>query len=274
MITENDVLLILHNDTWFAPSQSDIKKKIVDENGNQIEVAESYYHTSNDGSQIIIRVSNHGTSLNTWVKRRNDPSKSLQNLSVVFSNGPVSSEVKTEPIKMQDENGNTVQRYLYFVVEQYAYRMDRISKADFLKFIEIVKSLDSNNVFQDPFKKKPSKKAARTVLIPKTIDGGDVPPSNNPIHPRQDAVVRNRKHEIDAEGNIVKDSRERWMGHVISEVINQYLKDNLVYESKKKGLSDDEINCKLTHLVSNLHLKGKLSQKEADTILFYGFYRI
>lgn len=62
------------------------------------------------------------------------------------------------------------------------------------------------------------------------------------------------------------------MNQIISEVINQYLKNNLVCERNKKGLNDDEVNSKLTHLVSDLHLKGKLSQEEADTILFYGLY--
>ena len=96
MITENDVLLILNNDPWFRPSNSENKKRIIDANGKFIEVPESYYHNYLGGGGITIRVSNHGTSLSTWLKRRTDPSKAKQNLSVVLSNEPVTSKVVTE----------------------------------------------------------------------------------------------------------------------------------------------------------------------------------
>ncbi|MBR4388484.1 MAG: hypothetical protein IKT00_04815 [Prevotella sp.] len=272
MITENDVLLILHNDSWFEPSKSDKKKIIVDSDGNQISVAESYYHSHSNGSQIIIRVSNHGTSLNTWVKRRNDPSKSLQNLSVVFSNDPISSNVITEPFRTLDGNGNIVEREVYFVVEQYVYRMDKLSKKDFKKFISKLKSLNDNTVFQDPLKKKASKKAARKVLVPQTSDGNEVPPTNNAIHPRQSIVVKNKEHEIDADGNVIKDNKASLINNIIAETIDDYLSKNLLYEKENKLLTDEEIMDKLSKLVSDLHVKGKLTQKESDKILFYGLY--
>ena len=34
MISENDVLLILHNDNWFTPSKSDNKKTVTDKDGD------------------------------------------------------------------------------------------------------------------------------------------------------------------------------------------------------------------------------------------------
>lgn len=37
-------------------------------------------------------------------------------------------------------------------------------------------------------------------------------------------------------------------------------------------LGDEEIMDKLSKLVSDLHVNGKLRQKEADKILFYGLY--
>ena len=222
MITERDVLLILYNDPWFTPSGSVKKKTIIDENGKTIEVPESYYRKIKGGEQILIRVSNHGTSLNTWVKRKADPSKSLQNLTVVFSNEPVSSKRVIEPIEIEDTDGNVVEKNLYFVVEQYVYRMENLSKNDFLKFLKKLKMLDNNKVFTDPFKKKPKKKAARTVLIPRTTDEKEVPPTNNPVHPRQTIVANNKDYEVDADGNLIKETK-RWLNQIVKEVIYEAL---------------------------------------------------
>ena len=99
MVTQEQILLTLYNDKWFTPSKSAKQKEILDYNGNVISVPESYYHTYQDGESILIRVSNHGTTLSTWLKRRKDPSESLQNLSIVFSNEPITSKVITEPTK-------------------------------------------------------------------------------------------------------------------------------------------------------------------------------
>lgn len=212
MITKDEVLLILHNDKWFRPSESENKEKIVDGNGNEIEVATSYYHDTQSGGQILIRVSNHGTWLNTWIKRKKDPSQSLQNLSVIFSNEPVVKKSFTEPTEYVDNNGNIDYRYQYFVVEQYTYRMDNLSKTDFISFIKKLKVLDGNKVFTDPFKKKPNKRATRNVLTPQTMSGEDIPPTNNPVNPRQTIVANNKDYEVDAEGNIIKDWRLRGHG--------------------------------------------------------------
>ena len=117
---------------------------------------------------IIIRVSEHGTSLNTWIRRRTDPSQSLQNLSVIFSNEPVSSKMITEPVKYTDKEGKVALRYLYFVVEQYVYKMENLSKNDFIKFIKKLKLLNSDKVFKDPFKKKPNKREKRIIFCTKS----------------------------------------------------------------------------------------------------------
>ena len=39
MISENDVLQILHNDDWFTPSKSEKKKTVTNKDGNVLEVA-------------------------------------------------------------------------------------------------------------------------------------------------------------------------------------------------------------------------------------------
>ena len=235
MITKDEVLLILLNDPWFSPSKSEEKIAITNKDGNVIEVPKSYYHTYDSGDLIIIRISEHGTSLNTWIKRKTDPSESLQNLSVVFSNEPVSSRTITEPVRIQDKFGNIFERYLYFVIEQYVYRMENMSTKDFTKFIKRIKSLDGNKVFTDPFKKKPKKRARRNVLTPQTMDGKDIPSTNNPVNPRQAIVANNKDYEVDAEGNVIKDWKLRSNGkcvirlhesdirRIVSDIINEII---------------------------------------------------
>ncbi len=220
-MTQNDILQILYNDNWFTPSKSEEQIVMVDSNGNNINVAKSYYHIFSNYEQIWIRVSDHGTSLETWVRRNADPSKSIQNLSVVFSNNPVTSNYVTTPIQTVDSNGNVVTLDLYFVVEQYVYKTENLSKKDFLKFIKKIKALDGKNVFKDPFKKKPSKKATRKVLTPQASDGSVIPSTNNPVHPRQEIVANNKDYEVDADGNIIRDSRirEKDLEKIVNEVI-------------------------------------------------------
>ncbi len=240
MITENEILLILHKDPWFRPSESEYKKKILDDDGNEIEVATSYYHDTNNFEQILIRVSNHGTWLKTWVKRKRDPSKSLQNLSVVFSNEPVKTESFTEPIEYTDKEGNVAYRYLYFVVEQYAYQMKNLSKKDFISLIKKLKVLGDDKVFTDPFKKKPKKRANRQVLTPQTMAGEDIPPANNAVNPRQTIVVNNKEYEVDAEGDIIKNNKQ-YINNIISETIHFYLDSKLLHEHYDRKI-DGAIN--------------------------------
>lgn len=230
MLKEDDVLLILHKDPWFRPSKSEKKKKILDDDGNEIEVAVSYYHEITNGGQILIRVSNHDTWLKTWLKRATDPSKSLQNLSVVFSDKPVKTDLLTEPVKITDKDGKTIYKHLYFVVEQYAYQMATLSKNDFLTFIKKLKTLGSDKVFKDPFKKKPTKRATRNVLTPQTMGREDIPPTNNPVHPRQTIVANNKDFEVDAEGNLIKEMN-RYIERMIDESVRRALKERSMNES-------------------------------------------
>ncbi len=74
MVREDDILLILFNNPWFSPSKNGETKALTNEQGNpivgddgkQIEAPLSYYHICSNGNRITIRVSNHGTALNTW----------------------------------------------------------------------------------------------------------------------------------------------------------------------------------------------------------------
>lgn len=154
MLSETQILLYLHTDDQFSPSKAPNKKIIKDTNGNIIYAAQSYYHNYGNGEQISIRVSNHGTALRTWIKRKVDPTRTIQNLSIVFSNELVSSKLETEPTTYVDSNGEVKTQNLYFVVEQYAYKMDSLSLKDFKKIISKLKHLDDNTVFNDPFKKE------------------------------------------------------------------------------------------------------------------------
>lgn len=70
MLTKEQILLFLHTDSWFIPSKSDNKETITDNDGNAVEVSKSDYHRINDNCKIQIRVSDHGTYMDTWVKHK------------------------------------------------------------------------------------------------------------------------------------------------------------------------------------------------------------
>lgn len=210
MLSKEGILRYLNSDKWFTPNKSTTRVEIADNDGNIIKVAQSYYHHfDNDSGHIEIRVSDHGTYLNTWIKRKRDPSISLQNLSVVFSNEPITSNLTTEPIYTIDNNGNEVKTYVYFVVEQYVYRLDNLDVKDFKKVISQIKNLGKDGVFNDPLRKKPSKRANRKVLTPNDQTDQPIPPSNNQVNPRQSVVTANKDNEVDKDGNVIKDSKKR-----------------------------------------------------------------
>lgn len=224
MLTNEQILSYLYHDSWFTPSKSPKKHKIIVD-GKEIEVSESYYHIYDDIGQIVIRVSDHGTYLNTWVKHKDDPTISLQNLSVVFSNGPIEYSKKTEPRKIREKDGTISTKYIYFVVEQYAYRLNNLNEEDFKKVIGQVKKLDTNTVFLDPLRKKPSKKANRTPLTPNDINDNPIPSSTNNVHPRQSIVAANKDNEVDAFGNVLaNESITCKISQIITETVNSYLK--------------------------------------------------
>ena len=160
-------------------------------------VSSSYYHIIKGIGKIIIRVSNHATYLQTWFKSNNNPELSLQNLSVIFTDYPTTFNRKVEPKISFDERGKKIETYSYFIVEQYEYRIDKITIKDFNKIIKTLKSLETNGVFNDPLRKRSDVKANRRVLTPLDINGEDIP----------SAVDNNRDKEIDASGNIIKDSK-------------------------------------------------------------------
>lgn len=211
MVREDDILLILHNNPWFTPSKSEDKRvltdaqgnPIIDEDGNQIESPLSYYHICSNGNQITIRVSNHGTALNTWVKHPPDPSLQLQNVSVVFSDGAVSSERKTEEQYTLDSTGKRVKTYKYFVVEQFVYRIQNQSPKSIEKVIKSLEKLDpiggtddtTPSEFKDPLRKNKSKKATVQILTPLDSDGKEIDPSTNPVNPRQTRIVNDGPNE-------------------------------------------------------------------------------
>ncbi len=217
MITENDILLALSTDSWFSPSRSKKKKIIKDKDGKEQIVAKSYYHVTPGGVRVRIRVSDHGTKLETWIKRGPNPAMSLQNLSVVFSDLPINYSLNTAgQIVGTDEKGNPIKKYTYFVVEQYLYLPCNISMNDFKRIINKIKTISSSIVFNDPLYKEPKKRASRTVLTPNDEEGEAVPQSTNPVHPRQTIVANNKEKEIDANGNIITESELR---HIIREAL-------------------------------------------------------
>lgn len=196
--------------------------------GNEIEVSESYYHTlSNNLGQILIRVSNHGTYLKTWINRYDDPTKSLQNLSIIFSDGPITSNTEIE----KSPSGELV----YFVVEQYLYRIDNISKKDFIKIINQLKKLEDDLVFLDPLKKKVKKRANRQVLTPIDVySGNPVPSTKNPVSARQTIVAKNKYKEVDKDGNVLEHKKKKTL--IITE--QQY--NDLINKSFRTLLTEDQ----------------------------------
>lgn len=204
MITKQDLLSYLNNDNWFVPSNSPYKTIIKDSSGKDMEVPKSYYHQFKNGCYIKIRVSDHGTSLNTWVRRRYKPNDSLQNLSLVFCGQPISSKLEIVDANGKDEKGASDSKPLYFVVEQYHYNINYMQLKDFIKIIKVVKQLGNDRVFVDPFRDKPSKKANRTVLTPNDRNGKKIPSGNNIVHPRQTTVADNPYKEVDANRNVLE----------------------------------------------------------------------
>ena len=222
-MTKNDILILLNTDKWFRPGKGKNTIEMIDSDGNKVNVSRSYYHIYNNGDQMWLRVSEHGTYLKTWLKRIIDPTKSLQNLSIIFSDEPVSSDLKTEKELVIGNDGRQKEVYTYFVVEQYWYHINNLSKNDFKVFTKKLKSLGNDNVFTDPLKKKSSKRASRSVLEPQKEDGTVILPSTNPVHPRQTAVANNKDYEIDAGGNIIEKRLFVIIDNIITEEINKLL---------------------------------------------------
>ena len=232
MVREDDVLL---NNPWFSPSKNGKTKALTNENGNpviggdgkQIQAPLSYYHICSNGNRITIRVSNHGTALSTWVKHHPDPSLQLQNVSIVFADGPVTSERKTEEQYVLDASGNRVKKYKFFVVEQFVYQIGNQTTNSIEKVIKSLEKLDPKGdnkgqtppEFKDPLRKQPDKKAGTNILIPQDSEGNDLDPSINPIHPRQSKIL---KDKTDESRKVIRISEED-IRHMICECFKKIL---------------------------------------------------
>lgn len=219
MIREDDILFCLSQDNWFIPSKSVHKKQLfnedgtpmVDDKGDEIIVPVSYYKSLRNGTQLVIRFSNHGTDLETWVKHNPNPTQSLQNVSVVFTHSIAKPKLTTNPHTYIDETGNKVNGYRYFVVEEFAYNFKNLNKKDLQKIINSIKNIEnydanSRPVFHDPLENKPDKHAGISVLTPQDEYGRDINPYNNNIHPRQRIVANNPNNKVDANGNIISEN--------------------------------------------------------------------
>lgn len=278
MVREDDILLILYNNPWFSPSRNgetkaltnEIGKPVVDENGKQIEAPLSYYHVCSNGNRITIRVSNHGTALNTWVKHSPDPSLQLQNVSIVFADGPVTSERKTEQQYVLDTDGNKVKKYKYFVVEQFIYKIGNQTTKSIEKVIKSLEKLDkghSPSEFKDPLRKEKSKKAAKQILTPQDSNGEDLIPSINKIHPRQTQLLNSKKKTNEVFIRITESDIKWMVVECVKRIMTEY-KDNDTWgwkykeqDLRKNGADESTIN--LLHKAYDVYgeeeaLKGKV----------------
>ena len=209
MVTEDEVLQILNAEPMLSPSASPNKKPIfdrngnpvLDSNGNQLELPTSYYCSFANGTQLIIRASNHGTDLDTWVRHNPDPTLSLQNVSIVFSNSKAQPQYKTEPHTYIDENGNTVTGYRYFVAEEFSYDISNFMRKDIKRVISQLRKLSefdesSEPVFKDPFENKPQKRARPDILKPQDKDGNPIPQTNNTVSDRQSKLEEGKRTRL------------------------------------------------------------------------------
>lgn len=209
------ILEYLSNDEWFRPSASDEKIEVYNNKGEKYYYPKSYYTEIEGLGQILVRVSDHPTYLNTWIKASSDPTQSLQNLNIVISDKAENSVREIDKSTVLDDDGNEIEVYLYFVVEEYRYKLAQISFGDFTKIMKRLKNLgntpseQNRGVFTDPLKKKVERSAQRTVLTPTDKRGNDILPPKDPnaIHPRQISVAQNKDFEIDKDGNPIKEGR-------------------------------------------------------------------
>lgn len=212
------ILQFINNDGWLNASKSPELAELTDSKGQKYKFPKSYYRQISGFGTIRVRVSEHGTHLNTWVKpEHGDPTQSLQNLSIVLADGVPEYSLETDPRPVPDGNGGEKLIHLYFVVEQYAYSLRQISLSDFKKILNYLKRLgdtanqDNPGVFIDPLGKKKSKRANRKVLIPTDRQGNEIPMPSDPnaLNFRQRAVASDKDHEFDKEGNPIVDWRIR-----------------------------------------------------------------
>lgn len=191
------VLERLRNDMTFTPA-SGSEMVCYKLNGKEIRAHTSYYMQLVTGDNVLIRAAEHGTSLDRWLGRRNNPQKSLQNASIVF----------TEKVPSSNINSSVD---TFFIVEQYYYIVHSITEKDVDKIINQIKSIqsskDAEKVFIDPLRKNSKKKAGVQILRPYNNNAPVVPPTKG---------LNQRQLDI-ANGTIKLDEEE----------LNQLIEQNL-----------------------------------------------
>ena len=193
----------IRNDEDFSPaSGSELIQYVL--NGKTIRAHTSYYKQLLTGDNILIRAAEHGTSISRWLKRKNNPQKSLQNVSIVFS--------ETTPSSNTDTDVDT-----FFIVEQYYYIVHSITKKDVDRIISQIKKIqngeDAEKVFVDPLKNNARKKAGVQILRPyKDGKPTDVPTSG--VNQRQLDIVNGKIKITEARlRQIIKEAIEKVLNH-------------------------------------------------------------
>lgn len=193
----------IRNDEDFSPaSGSELIQYVF--NGKTIRAHTSYYKQLLTGDNILIRAAEHGTSISRWLKRKNNPQKSLQNVSIVFS--------ETTPSSNTDTDVDT-----FFIVEQYYYIVHSITKKDVDRIISQIKKIqngeDAEKVFVDPLKNNARKKAGVQILRPyKDGKPTDVPTSG--VNQRQLDILNGKLKITEARlRQIIKEAIEKVLNH-------------------------------------------------------------
>lgn len=191
----------LRSDNDFTPARgSEVVQYSL--SGSTITAHTSYYRQLITGDNVLIRAAEHGTSLSKWLGRRNKPQKSIQNVSIVFSEGVPSSNTNIDVDT-------------FFIVEQYFYTVRSISTKDVDRILSQIKRIQSTKdalkVFIDPLKKNPSKKAGVQILIPSKGDKKLPIPSSG---------VNQRQLDI---ANGVIDINESMLRRIVREALKKIL---------------------------------------------------
>lgn len=153
----------------------------------------------------------------------------MQNISVVFADGPVTSERKTEEQYVLDASGNRVKKYKYFVIEQFVYQIGNQTVKSVEKVINILEKLDpvTNNKgdapseFKDPLRKQANKKAGVSILTSQDSDGKELDPSIPPIHPRQSQILKDKTNESRRVIRISESDLRNMINECIKAIINK-----------------------------------------------------
>jgi hypothetical protein len=137
------------------------------------------------------------------------------------------SNTQIKPTKSKTTGNN---EYIYFATEQYEYKIDNLNKSDFNKIINTLKKLNGD-VFIDPLRKNPSKRANVRILTPSDENGNKIPQSTN-CNPRQIMVANNPNKYVDKDGHVVEGIQIRKRRIILAE--NQLVR--LILEEIQKVL--------------------------------------